>query len=168
MEPTITNTMTEQPIAEAHIIDTPHDMVINDTIQQDTANNTMPLSDIPDNTVDSSVVAACGVENIKSTVNSIADTKDTNHLKRERDDGTEDVTDDSAKRTCTDAVGVTESHSGPEVFARSRMALCESVPYYRAYKSSLYTQKCVARGFYMDGAARDQDIFKAQVVISSV
>lgn len=57
---------------------------------------------------------------------------------------------------------------GPKVFGIRRQAVCESLPYFNSYNSSLYTQNGVARGFYMNKEARAHDIFKAQVIISNM
>lgn len=58
--------------------------------------------------------------------------------------------------------------TGPKVFGIRRQAVCESLPYFNSYNSSLYTQNGIARGFYMNKEARAHDIFKAQVIISNM
>lgn len=58
--------------------------------------------------------------------------------------------------------------SRPEVWSNTRGGLCESLPYYRAYKGSLHTANKVALGFLIDLEVDDGDVFDAQVIISSV
>ncbi|KAK0655894.1 hypothetical protein B0T16DRAFT_292826, partial [Cercophora newfieldiana] len=57
---------------------------------------------------------------------------------------------------------------GPEVWSNKRGGLCESLPYYKAYKGSVYTKDCVARGIMVDAESEERDVFSAQVVIASI
>lgn len=56
----------------------------------------------------------------------------------------------------------------PEIWSDFRGGLCEALPYFRAYKGSLYSQNCQAMGFLIDKQVDIRDVFSAQVVISSV
>jgi len=56
----------------------------------------------------------------------------------------------------------------PEVWANLRGGLCEALPYFRAYKGSLYTQDATAMGFLVDKEASVRDVFGSQIIISSV
>jgi hypothetical protein len=56
----------------------------------------------------------------------------------------------------------------PLVWANGRGALCEALPYFRAHKGSLHTANVVAQGFLVDQEVDYNDIFGAQVIISSV
>lgn len=95
----------------------------------------------------------------------------TNSLKRARgtsEDNSESVSDESAKRIKTKTLDFATAPIEPIVFGNRRQAVCESVTYYNAYSSSLYTQNGVARGLYLDKEARPQDVFKAQVIITTM
>jgi len=56
----------------------------------------------------------------------------------------------------------------PEVWAYKRTALCEALPYYRAYKGSFYTNGGVLYAVLIDGESETRDIFSAQVIITSM
>ncbi|KAK0729879.1 hypothetical protein B0H67DRAFT_651426 [Lasiosphaeris hirsuta] len=56
----------------------------------------------------------------------------------------------------------------PEVWSNTRGGLCEALPYYRAYKGSLYSKEVCAFGFLIDKEADPRDVFSAQVIICSV
>lgn len=56
----------------------------------------------------------------------------------------------------------------PLVWAEKRGALCEALPYFRAYQGSLHSAGVIALGFLMDQEVDQGDVFGAQVVISSV
>jgi hypothetical protein len=171
---TISNTI-EQPLAEVAPVNNASDVIMKDTAEQSHITDSTTLSNTDSkitDTISSEVIATCDAKVLDDGKPVVAELEKYHALKRELDHGEGDCGDNNGgpvpKRTCTEVAELSESQSGLEVFARSRMALCESLPYYRAYKSSLYTQDCIARGFYMDAAARDHDIFRAQVIISSV
>ncbi|KAL2269594.1 hypothetical protein VTJ83DRAFT_1778 [Remersonia thermophila] len=56
----------------------------------------------------------------------------------------------------------------PLVWAKGRGALCEALPYFRSFKSSVHSKDVVAQGFLIDSATEARDFFGAQVIISSV
>ncbi|KAL1836146.1 hypothetical protein VTJ49DRAFT_5532 [Mycothermus thermophilus] len=56
----------------------------------------------------------------------------------------------------------------PLVWAKGRGALCEALPYFKSFKSSLHSKDLVAQGFLIDSATEARDVFGAQVIISSV
>lgn len=56
----------------------------------------------------------------------------------------------------------------PEVWSDKRGGLCESLPYYNSYKSSLHSHNRIARGFLIDKEVDLRDILTAQVVICSM
>ncbi|KAK4124876.1 hypothetical protein N657DRAFT_615930 [Parathielavia appendiculata] len=60
------------------------------------------------------------------------------------------------------------SSGKPLVWATSRGGLCEAVPYFKSFKSSLYTNKGVAYGFLIDHETDGGDAFDAQVIITTV
>lgn len=171
------NTTTEQSIVEAATANTTNDIAMKDTIQQN-ANNNMALADITTNAVNNAVVATSGDKVIEGGKPTIAEPEKSNKLKRERDtseDDSENVTDDSTKRMKTfDVAGTVKdldfvnAPSQPIVFGFRRAAVCESLPYYNAYNSSLYTQNGVARGIFLDKEARNHDVFKAEVLITTM
>ena len=89
---------------------------------------------------------------------------------------TEAESSGTAKRPHDDLEDTTEKTNGkrkclpiqPKVWAIRRQGLCEALPYYNAYKGSLHTTDNVAQGVYIDAQSRDHDIFKAQVIITTV
>ena len=56
----------------------------------------------------------------------------------------------------------------PEVWSNYRGGICEALPYFRAYKGSLYTHAYEALGFLIDREADIRDVFSGQIVISSM
>lgn len=54
----------------------------------------------------------------------------------------------------------------PPVWADGRQALCETLPYYRAYQSAGYTSGGLAYAFYFDKEGHDRDYFDSNVIIS--
>lgn len=58
--------------------------------------------------------------------------------------------------------------SNPLVWAKGRGGLCEALPYFRAFQSSLHTANLIALGFLIDQEIDQRDVFSAQVIISSV
>lgn len=66
------------------------------------------------------------------------------------------------------APNTTRPAGRPLVWANGRGALCEALPYFKAYKGSLHSANVVAQGFLIDQEADDIDVFGAQVIISSV
>ncbi|KAH8886697.1 hypothetical protein GQ53DRAFT_599597, partial [Thozetella sp. PMI_491] len=55
----------------------------------------------------------------------------------------------------------------PEVYSRYRQALCEALPYFNAYQSSLYSSHCRVRGFLVDKETEARDYLGSQVIITS-
>ncbi|KAB5547281.1 hypothetical protein GE09DRAFT_206578 [Coniochaeta sp. 2T2.1] len=67
-----------------------------------------------------------------------------------------------------DKTGIKPEHT-PEVWARTRMSLCETLStWYCAYNSSLYMKDLVARGLYIDSGAHRHDILQAQVIVCNI
>lgn len=94
-------------------------------------------------------------------------------MKRIHEDTNEPAEESTCKRIKTsDVPGIVEDLekklSRPIIFGIRRQAVCESLPYFNSYNSSLYTQNSVARGFYMNKEARSQDKFSAQVIITNM
>jgi len=56
----------------------------------------------------------------------------------------------------------------PRVWSEARGALCEALPYFKAYQGSLYSKGKVANGFLIDKEVDHGDVFASQVIISSV
>ncbi|EAQ89767.1 hypothetical protein CHGG_06386 [Chaetomium globosum CBS 148.51] len=56
----------------------------------------------------------------------------------------------------------------PLVWAKARGSLCEALPYFRSFKSSLHSSNVVCQGFLIDQEVDQRDVFGAQVIISSV
>ncbi|KAK3298414.1 uncharacterized protein B0H64DRAFT_353969 [Chaetomium fimeti] len=56
----------------------------------------------------------------------------------------------------------------PLVWADARGSLCEALPYFKAFKSSLHSANLVCQGFLIDQEADELDVFGTQVIISSV
>lgn len=110
-------------------------------------------------------------------------------------DGKRDVTNDTASCSVVhDTIGVTaDIHTGdyemgpsqnilvehapstrppplglPRVWSEARGALCEALPYFKAYQGSLYSKGKVANGFLIDKEVDHGDVFASQVIISSV
>jgi hypothetical protein len=54
----------------------------------------------------------------------------------------------------------------PPLFATSRQALCETVPYYRSHQSGGYCSEGYARAFLLDGHGHERDVIQANVVIA--
>lgn len=55
-----------------------------------------------------------------------------------------------------------------DCFVQSRQALCEALPYYRAYQSGPYHTDGVCRGSLLDKAGGDRDYLGAEVAITRV
>lgn len=85
------------------------------------------------------------------------------HAGADLDQAGEDI---SSKRTCTDLAS--RDISGPIVWATRRAALCESLPYYKSYKGSLYTNDKIPRGLYISDQARSNDKLTAEVIITTL
>lgn len=73
-----------------------------------------------------------------------------------------------ADKKVTESVQRPQPAGKPQVWANGRGSLCEALPYFRSFKSSLYSANVVAKGFLIDQAADDRDMFGAQVIIASV
>lgn len=134
-------------------------------------NADMALSDITANTVNQADVLTYHDKASEDGKTAINDAEKANSLKRERDSSENDaegVADDLTKRLKTKDLDFTNARFQPVVFGNRRQAVCEAVTYYNAYNSSLYTQDGVARGLYLDKEARPQDVFKAEVIISTM
>jgi hypothetical protein len=56
----------------------------------------------------------------------------------------------------------------PLVWAKARGSLCEALPYFRSFKSSLHSANVVCKGFLIDQEVDQLDVFSLQVIISSV
>ncbi|KAK4137082.1 hypothetical protein BT67DRAFT_448305 [Trichocladium antarcticum] len=56
----------------------------------------------------------------------------------------------------------------PLVWAKGRGALCEALPYFHAFQSSLYSSGLNALGFLIDQETDQRDVFSEQVIISSI
>lgn len=56
----------------------------------------------------------------------------------------------------------------PPVWAEKRQALCESLPYYRAYMSGAYAQNGLARCFMVDKEVGPRDKFTEEIMIARV
>lgn len=56
----------------------------------------------------------------------------------------------------------------PPIHSRFRGGLCEALPYYKSYKSSLYNIGLLAKGFLIDLEVEKGDVFHQSVVISAV
>ncbi|KAI9753079.1 MAG: sedoheptulose-7-phosphate:D-glyceraldehyde-3- phosphate transaldolase [Chaenotheca gracillima] len=59
-----------------------------------------------------------------------------------------------------------ECQGRPEVWANSRQALCESLPYYQSYQGGGYTYQNHCYGFLVDGHGHFRDMVNASVVIT--
>jgi hypothetical protein len=55
-----------------------------------------------------------------------------------------------------------------EMWSNRRQGLCETLPWYKAYKGSLHTAIKVPLGMLLDGLDRPQDVLQAQVIITTV
>jgi hypothetical protein len=56
----------------------------------------------------------------------------------------------------------------PPVWAEKRQALCEALPYYRAYMSGAYVQDGVARSLMVDKEVGPRDKFTEEIIITRV
>jgi len=61
-----------------------------------------------------------------------------------------------------------EAKQRPTVWANRRQALCESVPYFRSLQASVHSNELIAKGVLIDKECRAHDIFRAQVIITTV
>ena len=59
-----------------------------------------------------------------------------------------------------------QPHGQPLVWAEERQALCETLPYYRAYQSGAYTTEGLALGFLLDKDCGERAYMDEQVVIT--
>ncbi|KAF2688390.1 hypothetical protein K458DRAFT_427982 [Lentithecium fluviatile CBS 122367] len=59
-----------------------------------------------------------------------------------------------------------EPTSHPEVWAKTRADLCETLPYFRSFKSASHTVDNFAKGFMFSDNARPRDFTDASVVLS--
>lgn len=83
--------------------------------------------------------------------------------------GASKKTGSSLKVKTTDTVVNGSPPAGkPLVWANGRGSLCEALPYFRSFKSSLHSASLIAQGFLIDQEADKLDVFGAQVIISSV
>lgn len=56
----------------------------------------------------------------------------------------------------------------PLVWAKARGSLCEALPYFRSFKSSLHSANVVCKGFLIDQEVDQLDVFGPQIIIPSV
>lgn len=59
-----------------------------------------------------------------------------------------------------------EPHGQPLVWAEERQALCETLPYYRAYQSGAYTTEGLAFGFLLDKDCGERAYMDEEIVIT--
>ena len=64
--------------------------------------------------------------------------------------------------------GKLESHGQPCIWADKRQQLCETLPYYRAYEGSAYTNLGTVYGVLIDKEVEARDRFDDEVIITSV
>ncbi|KXX72819.1 hypothetical protein MMYC01_210501 [Madurella mycetomatis] len=115
----------------------------------------------------------------KGSSNEDADCLDTK-LESPQEDGTNVAESDQATKRARVTAGrnANQAVQGPvrrsepvgklQVCANGRGSLCEALPYFRAYKKSLHSADVVAKGFLIDQEVEYEDVFGAQVIISSV
>lgn len=64
-------------------------------------------------------------------------------------------------------MAVPSSKTAP-VWADNRQALCDSVGYYKAHESSMYTNSKIARGILINKHVSVRDMLSAEVVITTM
>jgi hypothetical protein len=73
-----------------------------------------------------------------------------------------------AKSTDNLTLDKPEAFGEPPIWADKRQALCETLPYYRAYQSGAYTSHSLVYGFLYDKEVGARDVFTDQVYIARV
>jgi hypothetical protein len=61
-----------------------------------------------------------------------------------------------------------DSANAPELWAKTRRGLCETLPYFRSWQGALYSKNLVVFGYLIDAEVEPRDYFDSQVVITSV
>lgn len=64
--------------------------------------------------------------------------------------------------------GKPEPSGQPPVWAEKRQALCETLPYYKAYMSGAYMHDGIAKAFMVDKEVGPRDKFNEEIVIARV
>lgn len=64
--------------------------------------------------------------------------------------------------------GFPEPYGSPPAWAKTRQALCETLPYYRAYQSGPYHHDGRVYGLLIDKEGSSRDIFNEEVIITRV
>jgi hypothetical protein len=78
-------------------------------------------------------------------------------------------TKSAAETEITQTITIRPPSSGkPLVWAKARGSLCEALPYFKSHKSSLHSEKLVAKGFLIDSEVDPLDVFGGEVIITSM